>query len=94
MSESKRVAPGWSIGPDWNFTSEDTEGEEGFGRTNGGEGYYYYTLKKPKADAQAAVSVNSLTVDWSQKAVDSHNLDLKAASILAETKRIFNLKEK
>ena len=82
------IAPGkWSVSPEWL-----TGTSEGFGAGSSEEPYYYYYLKAKKKTTVQSSELPS--ADWSQKATDKANLDLKAKAVLAETKRVWNIKEK
>ena len=80
------IGPGWIIGPGWESLSED------FGNFGTTEFYYYYidapTVKKPTP--QPASSPKQ--VDWTQKATDTHNLEVKADKVLTEAYRLYTLK--
>lgn len=96
------MAPGkWSISPEW-VTSASTS--SGFGAGYSSESFYYYAPKKqkpkPTQTEESPAPEKSIDekfkemIDWSQKAVDTHALNVKTEAILTEAKRVGNLKEK
>lgn len=79
------IGPGWIIGPGWTSLSED------FGQFGTTEFYYYYTTTKDR-ESEVNPGASTVKVDWSQKAVDTHTLDVKAELVLNASHRLGKLK--